>query len=338
MLDVLSDAIRGNEHKVEILIHNNCSTDNTDGVIARWMSRQHTALCVSSLTHASNVGVSKNILSLLDASSAKYFMFLGDDDKLNAAKFSDLLLLLELKSPSAVVQGFWPGLPQKSPSGSLTFEEMTFFFYEFGNAWAGIVDRDAAVRALNVVGVREKVSQIVWPQTVLGFLAIYDLAPKRLAECVNFEIGGPLFSPLNRTNKAYWTRSLTDLLTAAAIVQRITGSLAVQKGFLRFTSSGLIRHIKGIFWNTILDDDRQSLMALRLLLISEFGIRGRIISLFLRMDDFPGLLKCVAALYLFFLRVKSGGARGRTLREAIVMRRSETLSGREPGRRYGDWF
>ncbi|MFN6514446.1 MAG: glycosyltransferase family 2 protein [Nostoc sp. CreGUA01] len=75
----LAQAIKGFENDCEILVSDNCSTDNTQEVIQKWQT------ILSSITFKSNknpknLGVVKNIMYCLNSATTKYVWTIGDDD------------------------------------------------------------------------------------------------------------------------------------------------------------------------------------------------------------------------------------------------------------------
>ncbi|MBW4635921.1 MAG: glycosyltransferase family 2 protein [Iphinoe sp. HA4291-MV1] len=75
----LAQAIIGFESDCEILVSNNCSTDNTQEVIKKW----HTIfsnMTFKSNKNSKNIGVMRNISYCLNTAKTKYIWTIGDDD------------------------------------------------------------------------------------------------------------------------------------------------------------------------------------------------------------------------------------------------------------------
>jgi len=75
----LAQAIKGFEADCEILVSDNCSTDNTLDVVKKWQSN------LSNITfnynrNNENIGVLKNVAYCLSAATTKYVWTIGDDD------------------------------------------------------------------------------------------------------------------------------------------------------------------------------------------------------------------------------------------------------------------
>ncbi len=79
----LAQAIKGYESECEILVSDNCSTDNTQEVISKW---QQTLSNVTFYVnkHSENVGVLKNVAYCLKNAATKYVWAIGDDDPIQS--------------------------------------------------------------------------------------------------------------------------------------------------------------------------------------------------------------------------------------------------------------
>lgn len=75
----LSKAIQGFEDEIEIFVSDNCSTDQTQQVIARWKAELKHVVFHSN-RNAENIGVMRNIIFCLTHSQTKYVWAIGDDD------------------------------------------------------------------------------------------------------------------------------------------------------------------------------------------------------------------------------------------------------------------
>lgn len=338
MLSCLNKKIASLEKYIEIIISDNCSNDGTSDVISEWTRIQSPDLRVKHVRHPRNIGVSANLVSLLYAATSDYFIFLGDDDGFHSDNLYRLINLLRIKRPVAVIQAHWTGKNRISKIGRVEFDDALFLFYEYGNAWAGVIDREAAITAINKRSLRSEIESIVWPQTVFGYLAMFDLSPTRSIETVEYEIGRPLTESLNLTNKTYWIRSFTDLLRAAAIIQRSTGNQSIRRYFINHKSQGLILHIKAIFFNALIEDDRASLITVRNVSAENFGFRGFILSLLLSLDNHPKILRMIASTFYNLANARNGKSFSSMITDARNRRNDEVLNRANSGKRLGDWF
>ena len=338
MLRKLSTAIYGYEKDIEVIISDNCSTDDTPRVVKKWIEGQCVDLSVRSLCQLTNLGVSRNLVSLLYASTSNYFLFLGDDDCLYSENFPKLLSILKDKHPSAVIQSTWPGKNSIYKAESISFSEALSLLYEYGNAWGGVVDTASAIDAIESRSLRHEIETIVWPQIVFGYLAMFDLEPMRRIEAVDFEIGRPLGESLNITNKSYWIRSLTDLLKAAAIIQSCTRTKALRKRFISCNSRGVVGHIQSIFLNSLVDGDKTSLLEIQNLLSRHFGWRGWVLAWFLVIDTYHSVLRTIAGIFWFLFKKNEYDSLFFKIEHDRRQRKLDILDKGNSGKRYGDWF
>lgn len=338
MLRSLSEDIKSFERGIEIIVSDNCSTDETFEVVRNWGGVQNAELRFRYIRQKENIGASKNLISLLYAATSAYFIFLGDDDKLNPVNFAYIMGVLAAGRSSAVIQGCWPGRRVHTSVGAVGFNQALTFFYEYGNAYGGIIDRAAAVRAIDSRMIREEIEKIVWPQTVFGFLAMFDLASVRSIEVVNCEIGGPLAESLNIPSKEYWIRSCSDLLRAAVLVQRHTGSLNLRKSLLSVGGGGFGLHIKAILLSAIVEGNRSSVEEVRLLLKNEFGWRGWLWSIFLKLDKHPFFLRILLGFAYRLKNMRRASSFDLRIAEARRQREVAISQSRQSGKRFGDWF
>ncbi|MBO3463152.1 glycosyltransferase [Aetokthonos hydrillicola Thurmond2011] len=86
----LSQAIRGFEDDCEILVSDNCSTDNTHDIVGKWQSIL-TTITFKYNKNQENLGVLKNISYCLTAATTKYVWAIGDDDPIQSRAVSYVL-------------------------------------------------------------------------------------------------------------------------------------------------------------------------------------------------------------------------------------------------------
>ncbi|ADI64868.1 glycosyltransferase family 2 protein [Trichormus azollae] len=78
-LEWLSKAIKGYECECEILVSDNCSTDNTQEIIQKWQYTLNNITFISN-RNSENLGVMRNIIYCLSSANTKYVWTIGDDD------------------------------------------------------------------------------------------------------------------------------------------------------------------------------------------------------------------------------------------------------------------
>ncbi len=338
MLSQLQFSIKGFEGQVEVIISDNCSSDDTPQVVEKWIAQQDSELAIRSIRQKENIGVSRNIVFLLYESTSDYFVFLGDDDQFAPESLPRVLTLLSEIRPVAMIQAICSAHARKSVAGKIDFGQALDWFYEYGNAYAGIVNRKAAVLAIEARSLRNQIENIVWPQTVFGFLAMHDMSLERAILAVNWEIGQPMKVGLNLTTKSYYIKSLTDLLQAAILVGCTTTARDVAARFLKLSVPGFRSHLKAIFWNAIVDNDRTSLKDLRKIFSQNFGWRGNMFALVLKLDDYPRLLRLLLMVAYQFSHFREGQRFGMALERARQARHAEILTKNKSGKRSGEWF
>jgi abequosyltransferase len=76
----LSRAVRGVESRCDLLVSDNCSTDATEQVIARW--QESLAPRVRVQRHPRNLGAIRNIASCIMAAAGTHVWTVGDDDRI----------------------------------------------------------------------------------------------------------------------------------------------------------------------------------------------------------------------------------------------------------------
>lgn len=86
----LFQAIKGLESKCEVIISDNCSTDNTPEVIKKWQSVLST-ITLKVNRNSENIGVVKNIVYCINAATSKYVWTIGDDDPIQEQTLAYIL-------------------------------------------------------------------------------------------------------------------------------------------------------------------------------------------------------------------------------------------------------
>ncbi len=78
-LEWLAEAIKGFEKDCEILISDNCSTDNTKDIVKKWQSILNN-IAFNYNCNSENIGVLRNLAYCYHAADSKYLWAIGDDD------------------------------------------------------------------------------------------------------------------------------------------------------------------------------------------------------------------------------------------------------------------
>lgn len=94
----LATEIKGHESECEIIIYDNCSTDNTFEVITKWQLALSTAITFNYNRNNKNIGGMLNLVACMQAATGKYIWTLGDDDPIQ--KGTLIYILKKLKENS----------------------------------------------------------------------------------------------------------------------------------------------------------------------------------------------------------------------------------------------
>lgn len=99
LLDALTVELRGFEDRVDVVIGDNASGDDTPVVTTAFAGRWATTRV---LRHAENLGPDENFCRCVEAVQTPYFWIIGDDDLPRAGAIPALLALLEAEQPDLV--------------------------------------------------------------------------------------------------------------------------------------------------------------------------------------------------------------------------------------------
>lgn len=324
--------------KLKVVISDNCSLDSTQPICEDWINTYLGEMEISYFRHSENIGASRNLLSIFDRVTTPYFMFLGDDDRINPESLPKLLTILESQvRPVAVIQSHWAGELRLDKLGAVDFQQALELFYEYGNAWAAVIDAKAAVKALASRNIRVQVESMVWPQTVMGFLAMHD-EPHRPVYIVPFEMGMQMVSGMNICTKSYWQRSFLDLLKAAALVDEVTGGSSVKHIFARMRTKGFMLHIRSIAIGTLASPDAEPSWQLQSFFKKHYGLRGWFWSLVIYCGDQSSWLKFLLKYYYFFVKGNSTVEFEEKLAKLRLAHNPKIVSGVGKAIRHSNWF
>lgn len=87
---------------IEVIISDNASTDDTQSVCQEFSNKDDRVKCITQL---SNIGATANFADVLKRASGEYFMWLGDDDWIDASYVSHCMSLLSTDPDLALVSG-----------------------------------------------------------------------------------------------------------------------------------------------------------------------------------------------------------------------------------------
>ncbi len=333
----LAEDLKGFYSKVKILIIDNFSSDNTNNVVENWIAKIGSKLEIKHIRNETNIGMSRNIVSCFYSSDTTYVTFMGDDDCLNRSSLPKLFEVLEGPLVSAVIGAKRSANFTKHRTGHLDYDEAVNWFYIYGNGSEGIVNREVGINAIEKRGLRTEIESIVWPQSVIGYLAMYDLMPVKV--CVLDLTFIDSFSDYESlTNKSYWVTSFYSLLRAAVIVDEATGEKLITTALMNSKGSGFYDHIQGILWYGLIADYEASTLELRNILKAKFGIRGFLFALIIRLSDNRVILEKLAAFLYLVIKGKRKNSFDRKIEDLRHKHLLEVERTKENKKRFGDWF
>lgn len=99
LLDALTVELEGLEDRVDVVIGDNASTDDTPEVTAAFAERWNATRI---LRHSENLGPDENFCRCVEAVRTSYFWIIGDDDLPRAGAIPALLSVLDAEQPDLV--------------------------------------------------------------------------------------------------------------------------------------------------------------------------------------------------------------------------------------------
>jgi glycosyltransferase involved in cell wall biosynthesis len=187
-LEWLSKAIKGYECECEVLVSDNCSTDNTQEIIKKW---QHT---LNNITfrhnrNSENLGVMRNIIYCLSSATTKYVWTIGDDDPIQERAVSYVIgKIKKIEDLSLVFLNFSgrnkiTGEPVHPPTicGNCWFDADTengdgdgkaIFEYCFTKSVGAVIFLTATIYRTDLV----KRALQIWPDAINNWISLAYLA------------------------------------------------------------------------------------------------------------------------------------------------------------------
>jgi glycosyltransferase involved in cell wall biosynthesis len=187
-LEWLSKAIKGYESDCEILVSDNCSSDNTQEVIKKWQNTINN-ITFKSNRNFKNLGVMRNIIYCLNSATTKYVWTIGDDDpiqdkavsyvidKIKKTEHLSLLFLNfsgrnkitgEAVHPPTIFGNRW--FDADSEDGEVDGKEI--FEYCFSKSVGAVIFLTASVYRTDLV----KRALQIWPDAINNWISLAYLA------------------------------------------------------------------------------------------------------------------------------------------------------------------
>jgi len=98
-LEQIVKQLPGHEDDIEIIVSDNCSTDDTPDVVARYIGRSSV---IRSIRNSNNIGADNNFIQCFELSESVFFMLMGDDDVLLDGGMDYLLGILKQEQCSSI--------------------------------------------------------------------------------------------------------------------------------------------------------------------------------------------------------------------------------------------
>lgn len=99
----LASEIMGYEGDCEIIISDNCSTDNTEEIVEMWKSALSPRISFTYYRNEENIGAMSNIVSCLRKATGKFVWSLGDDDSAQDGTIGYLLSKIKKHSNLSLI-------------------------------------------------------------------------------------------------------------------------------------------------------------------------------------------------------------------------------------------
>lgn len=156
-LELLCTYIRDNqlESEVRICVSDNASTDNTESLLHTFLSQ---GVCVEYYRNKTNIGYSKNVLSILSQAKTEWVMLLGDDDYLESWYIKECLDRIENNTKlGCIIPNYIEYIVSKGEYGSLREQNCKTQYYSAGyiacveNMWRAHQLSGLCFRRANVV-------------------------------------------------------------------------------------------------------------------------------------------------------------------------------------------
>lgn len=122
-LNQLATQLEANAQSIEILISDNCSTDETPSVVSDFLQK---GLPIRYIKNSENIGSDCNIAQCFNEAAGRYVMILGDDDLFIDGALSLVLALLEKNSYGVLsigAYGYENDFRKEYPGGSFSLRE-----------------------------------------------------------------------------------------------------------------------------------------------------------------------------------------------------------------------
>jgi glycosyltransferase involved in cell wall biosynthesis len=155
---------------VEVVLSNNCSTDGTAAYLAG-LSNQYPGIVFRVNNNTENVGFIRNLLKTVEASEAKYWWFIGDDDAISPDVLPQVVDELKQNPGNPVFIFNQKGLNRISRNENISIQLCAEkYYYYMGNA---VTICDTALSRKAIKECYNETIATCWPQTCLYFMSMF---------------------------------------------------------------------------------------------------------------------------------------------------------------------
>ena len=163
---------------IEVVVSDNASIDNTKDMCSEWKSRYPDVLVYR--RNESNMGGPANLVLGIKHARGQYCMFIGDDDRLAEGALTEATIFLRSHTGIALCIFAHPGFLATPLAASKRgtsvilpmMEAARQAFFCSGIPAGSAIRGDLAREVIEKYGTKQ-LAEIIWPQTVIGFLAAY---------------------------------------------------------------------------------------------------------------------------------------------------------------------
>jgi glycosyltransferase involved in cell wall biosynthesis len=210
--------------EVEIVISDNCSTDNTTEIVNEYITKSKYRIVYN--RNEQNLGVIKNILKLIDFSNGKYWMFYGDDDVIPTGNLKPIVENFKTQGRYSAFMYKWPTEANKYCKDLTSDTELSYeglakgYFYYIGNAGIFAVETEKAKEVVKKYSA--ELINTCWPQTIIIFLALF-LSGNRKIKFIDIVSSIPPEEVIVISNCYYlFETSIYAMLRTAISIEKIT--------------------------------------------------------------------------------------------------------------------
>lgn len=163
------------ENKIEILVSNNDSADDTEGIVNKSQSLYS---FITYNRNDRNIGAKSNVIRSMELAASKFVMVLGDDDRINSESLLRIVSFLEMNPKTGLVidQAIFKEKAFHSGTAINLQSLLQNYYWLIGNAGFFIMKTDFVKTYLSKYGY--DFFNECWPQTQLAILGLQNSSAK----------------------------------------------------------------------------------------------------------------------------------------------------------------